>query len=148
MKQAESQKRNISRSPEFRSTANNFFVIMPNLNYGTKLNEVGRIDAETRPDGLLCVAENPVAEYSTQQATQQVTQQVRRLLGVLRGEMDRTELMAALGLRDRVGFKYTYLDPALEAGLIEMTQPDSPRSPTQKYRLTEKGVTLAKQQEA
>lgn len=150
--QAESQKRNISRSPEFRSTAKNFFVIMPNLNYGTKLNEIGRIDAETRPDGLLCVAENPVAEYSTQQATQQatqqVTQQVRRLLGVLRDEMDRTELMAALGLRDRVGFKYTYLDPALEAGLIEMTQPDSPRSPTQKYRLTEKGVTLAKQQEA
>ena len=57
---------------------------------------------------------------------------------VLKGEMDRTELMAALGLRDRVGFKYTYLDPALEAGLIEMTQPDSPHSPTQKYRLASK----------
>ena len=35
--QSESQKRNISRSPEFRSTAKNFFVIMPNLNYGTNL---------------------------------------------------------------------------------------------------------------
>ena len=35
--QAESQKRNNSRSPEFRSTAKNFFVIMPNLNYGTNL---------------------------------------------------------------------------------------------------------------
>ena len=30
--------RNISRSPEFRSTAKNFFVIMPNLNYGANLN--------------------------------------------------------------------------------------------------------------
>lgn len=117
---------------------------MPNLNYGTRLNEIELIGVETRPDGLLWVAENPVAEYSTQQ----VTQQVRRLLGVLKGEMDRTELMTALGLRDRVGFKYTYLAPALEAGLIEMTQPDSPRPPTQKYRLTAKGVALAKQQEA
>ena len=27
----------------------------------------------------------------------------------------------------------------LAAGFIEMTQPSSPRSPTQKYRLTEKG---------
>ena len=27
----------------------------------------------------------------------------------------------------------------LESGLVELTQPDSPRSPTQKYRLTEKG---------
>ena len=29
-----------------------------------------------------------------------------------------------------------------------MTQPDSPHSPTQKYRLTAKGVVLAKQQKA
>jgi len=28
-----------------------------------------------------------------------------------------------------------YLLPALSAGLIAMTQPDKPRSPTQKYRL-------------
>ena len=27
----------------------------------------------------------------------------------------------------------------LESGLVELTQPDSPRSPTQKYRLTKKG---------
>lgn len=49
--------------------------------------------------------------------------------------------MLALELKDRVNFRDTYLQPALELGLIEMTQPDSPRSPTQKYRLT----TLGKQ---
>jgi len=27
----------------------------------------------------------------------------------------------------------------LASGLVRMTQPDSPKSPTQKYRLTEKG---------
>jgi ATP-dependent DNA helicase RecG len=32
-----------------------------------------------------------------------------------------------------------YLTPATSSGLVEMTQPDSPKSPTQKYRLTDKG---------
>lgn len=50
--------------------------------------------------------------------------------------------MARLGLKDRVNFKRNYLDPALIAELIEMTQPESPRSPTQKYRLTAKGQTF------
>ncbi|MEN8220787.1 MAG: Fic family protein [Pseudomonadota bacterium] len=30
----------------------------------------------------------------------------------------------------------------MAAELVEMTQPDSPRSPQQKYRLTPKGATL------
>ena len=32
----------------------------------------------------------------------------------------------------------------IEAGFVELSQPDSPRSPTQKYRLTEKGRALLK----
>ncbi|WP_343212393.1 Fic family protein [Advenella alkanexedens] len=63
------------------------------------------------------------------------------MLLICDAEMNRAELMLALELKDRVNFRDTYLQPALELGLIEMTQPDSPRSPTQKYRLT----TLGKQ---
>ncbi|WP_341304679.1 Fic family protein [Pseudomonas sp. TMP25] len=33
--------------------------------------------------------------------------------------------------------------PALAAGLIEMTDPASPRSPVQKYRLTQRGQAVA-----
>ena len=33
----------------------------------------------------------------------------------------------------------------IEAGFVELSQPDSPRSPTQKYRLTEKGRALLKE---
>jgi ATP-dependent DNA helicase RecG len=36
-------------------------------------------------------------------------------------------------------FSNHYLAPALEAGLIEMTIPDKPRSSKQRYRLTAKG---------
>jgi hypothetical protein len=37
------------------------------------------------------------------------------------------------------------LNPALTDFLIEMTQPDSPNSPTQKYRLTAKGQAFKAQ---
>ncbi len=47
--------------------------------------------------------------------------------------------MQAVNLKGRVSFSKNYLEPALSDGLIEMTQPESPRSPTQKYRLTETG---------
>jgi len=50
--------------------------------------------------------------------------------------------MQALGLRHRPTFLYDYLQPALNAGLVEMTQPESPKSPTQKYRLTAKGKSV------
>jgi len=65
------------------------------------------------------------------------------LLAVLQGEMGREALMRALGLKDARHFRQAYLTPALDAGLVEMTQPHSPRSPTQKYRLTDKGRWLA-----
>ena len=43
--------------------------------------------------------------------------------------------MARLELQHRPTFSANYLLPALNAGLVEMTQPESPKSPTQKYRL-------------
>ena len=53
--------------------------------------------------------------------------------------MSRVELMDALGLADRKHFAETYLQPALSAGLVEMTRPDSPRIRSQRYRLTALG---------
>ena len=84
-------------------------------------------------------------EQATEQVTQQVTQQVRNLLGIISEEMGRIQMMEALELKDRVNFSNSYLEPALAEGLLEMTQPEAPRSPTQKYRLTEKGRILLAQ---
>jgi len=39
-------------------------------------------------------------------------------------------------------FRDSYIIPGLESGVIEMTQPDSPKSPTQRYRLTSKGYDV------
>jgi len=48
-------------------------------------------------------------------------------------------LMTITGRSDRTKFRHQVLNPMLEAGLIEMTIPDKPRSSKQKYRLTAKG---------
>jgi hypothetical protein len=52
------------------------------------------------------------------------------------------ELMTALNLKGRRNFLQHYLYPALEAALMERTQPDAPKSPKQKYRLTTKGMAV------
>ncbi|HAR34473.1 MAG TPA: transcriptional regulator, partial [Desulfobacter sp.] len=72
--------------------------------------------------------------------TEQVTEQVIKFLKHLEElPLGTREAMKRLELNHRPTFLYTYLQPALKLGLVEMTQPDSPRSPTQKYRLTTKG---------
>ena len=37
-----------------------------------------------------------------------------------------------------------FLDSLIELGVVKMTQPDSPNSPTRRYRLTEAGKELLK----
>ena len=64
---------------------------------------------------------------------------VGQLVAALEGEVSRAQLMDALGLADRRHFARTYLQPSVEAGLVEMTLPGSPRSRTQKYRVTALG---------
>lgn len=85
----------------------------------------------------------PVTPEVTPQVTPhvapQVTPQVERLLRAIEGEVNRDALQQAVGLKARKNFRQLYLAPAIDAGLIEMTIPDRPRSSKQKYRLTEKG---------
>ncbi len=59
---------------------------------------------------------------------------LQRLLSVVKGEMSVREMMAAMGFASRDKFLKNYLSPALKSGLIEMTEPDSPKSPKQRYR--------------
>ena len=86
---------------------------------------------------------NPEVRQGAGSGAGQVTGQVR-LLRALSGEMTRHSLQEALGLRHRDYFNEIYLTPALEAGLIEMTIPDKPRSSKQRYRLTLAGSEFLK----
>jgi predicted HTH transcriptional regulator len=83
----------------------------------------------------------------TPEATPEVTPEVApevRLVRALRGEMTRQQLRQVLGLRDDKHFRLAFLYPAIEAGLVEMTIADKPRSSKQKYRRTAKGSAVAR----
>lgn len=76
---------------------------------------------------------------STPQVTPQVPPQVKALLVVLASTnqpLNRAELQRRLGLKDRESFRLSYLQPALSAGLIEMTLPKKPTSRLQAYQLS------------
>ena len=74
----------------------------------------------------------------TMEVAMEVTMEVR-LLRLMKTDMTRQALRAALGLRNDDHFRRAFLLPALASGLIEMTIPDKPTSRLQKYRITEAG---------
>lgn len=77
------------------------------------------------------------------QVTDQVSKPLQRMIAALgKDELSVAALMAALGLSHRPTFRQNYLAPAILGGWVVPTQPDSPRSPTQRYRLTPRGHRL------
>ena len=129
-------------NPEVRQAAGGELAPIPEV-AGEATGEVaGEVTDQVAGEVTGEVAEQ-VAEQVAGQVTEQVTGQVR-LLQALSGEMSRQSLQEALGLKHRNHFNQIYLIPALEAGLIEMTIPDKPRSSKQRYRLTPAGSEVLK----
>ena len=60
---------------------------------------------------------------------------VKKLLDVMDEEIPMTtsELMEKLGLKSRISLRDNYLKPAIENGLVKMTNPDKPTSKNQMY---------------
>jgi len=84
-------------------------------------------------------------EQVREQVSEQVSEQVKSIVSVMQIESSSILLMSKLHLNSRQYFVNKYLNPAIEAGFVELTQPDSPKSPTQKYRLTSKGLSFKQQ---
>lgn len=90
--------------------------------------------------------EAAAADYAADQISDQANGQVSQVVKALSGqEMGGAALMAVPGLVHRPSFRAHCLDPALSGGWIERTQPQAPSSPTQRYRLTEKGRVWLRQ---
>lgn len=57
------------------------------------------------------------------------------------------KLLNSIGRANQTRSVGKYLQPLLDAGLLELTQPRSPNSPTQRYRITDKGAAALRQAE-
>jgi ATP-dependent DNA helicase RecG len=85
------------------------------------------------------LAKQPPTDVTTD-VTTDVPVEVAALLQVIQGDMSRPVLQEAMGLRNAEHFRKAYLVPAMTAGYLEMTLPDTPRSTRQRYRLTPLGL--------
>ena len=103
------------------------------------------IGLHEEPKSLAPSEREQVGEQVRGQVEPPLPKGVARLLKAFKGDMSVLEMMGALKLGGRRNFLEKYLSPAIELGLVEMTQPNSPRSPTQKYRLTEKGKNMRRE---
>ncbi|WP_252180399.1 Fic family protein [Endozoicomonas sp. 4G] len=85
--------------------------------------------------------------HFSDQVIRQVSDQVKNLLLLLLTDPEEPfkvqGMMEKLGLKHRPTFRKNYLKPALDQGLIIMTNPDSPNSPRQSYQLSTEGLFLA-----
>lgn len=59
-----------------------------------------------------------------------------------------SEMLAVAGRTNRTKFRDQVLNPLIEAGLVEMTIPDKPRSSKQRYRITTAGLAVLENSEA
>ena len=64
-----------------------------------------------------------------------VSEQVNRLLYVMEPDipLSANEIMCRLGIKSKETLRNSYLNPAIENGLIKMTLPDKPNSKNQRY---------------
>ena len=147
----ESEKRGVSIRPEFRSARSAFFAVLPNLNYGHSIGQVtGHVAGQATGQvtgRVVNHAADHVDEDSIlvlQEIAKDIPGNAARLLRILKSEMDIHQILTKIRFSSRAHLRKSALYPALEMGLVEMTQPNSPRSPTQKYRLTGKGKAVSK----
>ena len=72
---------------------------------------------------------------STSVQASHISSYVNKLLDVMETGVAMTtlELMEKLNMKSRISFRENYLNPALENGLIKMTNPDKPTSKNQMY---------------
>ena len=80
------------------------------------------------------------SDHATAQANvdahQEISDQTLRLISAMKqDDYTLAELMQLVGLTHRATFQKNYLNPAIEAALIERTILDKPRSPKQCHRL-------------
>ena len=63
-----------------------------------------------------------------------------KILKNCKNESSAVELMEILNRTNKSKFKNAIINPLVENGFFELTNPDKPKSPIQKYRLTSKFV--------
>ena len=125
--------------PVFKSTTSQFITTMYSMGYDTKGNgivvkpEINREQVVTKQS------------LSNHQVIVKLSLSIPNngeLLRKIVSPMSAKNMRLFCGQKDSSYFKANVIDPLITEGLVAMTHPDSPKSPTQKYYLTDFGKAL------
>ena len=122
----------------FKSSPSQFMTVIYSVDYTVTGKDTGQEAGQDTSNSI----SNSTSNSTSNITSNNISEKMLRLVGVLKGEMSTQDMMEVMGMKSRPMFLNSYLNPALKAGLIGRTQPDSPKSPTQKYYLTEMGKAL------
>ncbi len=100
-----------------------------------KKNKV--IDHDSEQLSIFNYDNNEKIELGTKQG---LSRDHLKILKKCKEESSAVELMNILGRTNRTKFKLTIIYPLIDQGFIELTIPDKPKSPNQKYRITNKFI--------
>jgi len=117
-----------------RADSTPFILFMLDIIDTTLRQNMAASTQASAPSQIPLPTENVPGDQVSDQADQ-VSDQVKQLLTVMDDQYwSAKDLMACLALTRKPTFRKHYLNPALQAGLVVMKYPDSPRSPKQKYK--------------
>ena len=122
------------RDPVFKSSPSQFMTVIYSMEYEQGTSEDTSEDTSRGQVTKLSLSSHQVVTKLSLSIPV-----IGELLQKMTEPMSAKEMREFCGLKDATYFKANVIDLLIEAGLVEMTQPDSPKSPTQKYRLTEEG---------
>ncbi len=120
--------------PVFKSTTSQFMTIIYSVEYDSKFKGA---KLET-----MLVTKQSLSSHKVIVKLSLSIPNVSELLQKMVAPMSAKDMRKFCGLKDSTYFKANVIDPLIAEGLVAMTHPDSPKSPTQKYYLTELGTTL------
>ena len=124
------------RRPMFKSTAHNFMTTIYSMEY----------EAESATSREQVVTKQSLSSHQVVIKLSLSVPVVCELLEKMVNPLSAKEMRAFCNLKDSSYFKANVIDPMIEAGFIAMTHLDSPKSPKQKYYLSEYGRSLLENQ--
>lgn len=125
--------------PVFKSTTSQFMTIIYSVEYNATENE---IVAKSETSKGEAVTKQSLSNHQVIVKLSLSLPNIGDMLRQMVSPMSAKNMRHFCGQKDSTYFKANVINPLITEGLIAMTHPDSLKSPTQKYYLTDLGKAL------
>ena len=133
------------RRPVFKSSPSQFMTIIYSVDYKDAGQDTGQDTGNVTKQSLSWDQVGTKLGLSRDQVEKLLLSAIKATSAAEIRQVKATsaaEIRQVMNMTNATKFKRNYIDPLLELRILAMTQPDSPKSPTQKYYLTELGKQL------